>query len=72
MKNTTPLDLNNSTEVRKLMQVIEEAARSTEEGVKYYVEPGGGMLDRTMYRAPLTTPFYGAYSSHRTFSSEFL
>ena len=48
MKNTASLNLNDSPEIRKLMQVIEEAARSTEEGVKYYVEPGAGMLDRTM------------------------
>jgi hypothetical protein len=43
-------DVLNSTEMADLCAVVEEAARSTKEGVKYFVEPAGGSLRRAMTR----------------------
>src|SRR5574341_456582 len=37
----------DSQEMVKLLTLVEEAARSTEEGVKHFVEPGPGTLRRT-------------------------
>jgi len=38
----------NSEEMQKLVTVVEEASRSTEEGVKYFVEPAEGTLARAI------------------------
>src|SRR6266853_4328707 len=43
-------DLLNSDSVAKLLTIVEEATRSTEEGVKYFVEPAGGTLRRAFSR----------------------
>lgn len=43
-------DILNSQEMAKLCAIVEEAARSTREGVKYFVEPAGGSLRRAMTR----------------------
>jgi hypothetical protein len=40
----------NSPEMEKLSTIVEEATRSTEEGVKYFVEPAGGSLRRAVSR----------------------
>ena len=40
----------NSAEMQKLSTTVEEATRSTEEGVKYFVEPAGGSLRRAVSR----------------------
>lgn len=40
----------SSAEVAKLERLIEEATRSTEEGVHRFVEPGSGTLDRAVSR----------------------
>lgn len=37
----------NSDEMARLLTLVEEAARSTEEGVKHFVEPAPGTLQRT-------------------------
>jgi len=39
-----------SYEIDTLMTLVEEATRSTEEGVKYFVEPAGGSLRRAISR----------------------
>lgn len=39
-----------SDKVAKLLTNVEEATRSTEEGVKYFVEPAGGTLRRALSR----------------------
>lgn len=39
-----------SAEIRRLVGLVEEAARSTEESVKYFVEPAPGTLDRSRSR----------------------
>jgi len=46
---TQPLILD-SIEVSKLERLIEEATRSTEEGVRRFVEPASGTLDRAVSR----------------------
>src|SRR6516162_839513 len=46
---TTPLVLD-SGEVGKLERLIEEATRSTEEGVRRFVEPASGTLARATSR----------------------
>ena len=43
-------DILNSPQMAQLCAVVEEAARSTREGVKYFVEPAGGSLRRAMTR----------------------
>ena len=43
-------DVLNSEEMRKLLTSVEEATRSTEEGVKYFVEPASGTLLRASNR----------------------
>ncbi|WP_322628112.1 hypothetical protein [Halothiobacillus sp.] len=40
----------NSDEIKKLVVLVEEAARSTEESVKYFIEPAPGTLDRSRTR----------------------
>jgi hypothetical protein len=40
----------DSSEVAKLERLIEEATRSTEEGVRRFVEPASGTLDRAVSR----------------------
>ena len=40
----------NSDEVANLERLIEEATRSTEEGVRRFVEPSSGTLDRAVSR----------------------
>lgn len=40
----------NSDSMQKLIGAVEEAARSTKEGVKYFVEPAEGTLHRTTSR----------------------
>jgi len=42
--------LLNSPEIGRLVTLVEEAARSTEESVKYFVEPAPGTLDRSKSR----------------------
>jgi hypothetical protein len=42
--------LLNSTEMGKLLLLVEEATRSTKEGVKYFVEPANGTLQRATNR----------------------
>lgn len=37
----------NSDEIAKLVTIVEEAARSTDESVKYFVEPAPGTLNRS-------------------------
>src|SRR5262245_45681544 len=46
---TTPLILD-TTEVAKLERLLEEATRSTEEGVRRFVEPASGTLARAVSR----------------------
>lgn len=41
-----------SEEMAKLLTLVEEAARSTEEGVKHFVEPAPGTLRRTTSKRP--------------------
>src|SRR5437868_926107 len=43
-------DVLNSQQMAELCAIVEEAARSTREGVKYFVEPAGGSLRRAMTR----------------------
>jgi hypothetical protein len=38
----------NSTEMQELVKKVEEASRSTKEGVKYFVEPAEGTLSRAI------------------------
>ena len=46
-----PMDLVlDSPEVAKLERLVEEATRSTEEGVRRFVEPASGTLDRATSR----------------------
>src|ERR1039457_6944617 len=40
----------NSPEMTKLVTAVEEATRSTKEGVQYFVEPAGGSLARVISR----------------------
>jgi hypothetical protein len=40
----------DSPQMEKLSTIVEEATRSTEEGVKYFVEPAGGSLRRSKSR----------------------
>jgi len=40
----------NSEEMGKLVTLVEEASRSTEEGVKHFIEPGPGTLSRARNR----------------------
>src|SRR5947209_9172464 len=40
----------NSPEMGKLLTIVEEATRSTDEGVKYFVEPASGTLQRASNR----------------------
>src|SRR5208283_2161780 len=39
-----------TTEIQNLSTIVEEATRSTEQGVKYFVEPAGGSLRRAISR----------------------
>ena len=41
-----------SEEMARLLTIVEEAARSTEEGVKHFVEPAPGTLRRTTSKRP--------------------
>jgi len=43
-------DLINSTNVESLIRTVEEAARSTEQGVKHFIEPAQGTLSRAQSR----------------------
>ena len=45
-----PEDLINSTNVESLIRTVEEAARSTEQGVKHFIEPAQGTLSRAQSR----------------------
>src|SRR5579872_3923862 len=38
----------NSDKMAKLLTIVEEATRSSEEGVKYFVEPAAGTLQRSL------------------------
>src|SRR5438552_802786 len=40
----------NSPQIEKLCTIVEEATRSTEEGIKYFVEPAEGTLSRATNR----------------------
>jgi hypothetical protein len=46
----SPKSILDSPEVTKLEQLIEEATRSTEEGVRRFVEPASGTLSRAVSR----------------------
>jgi ABC-type molybdenum transport system ATPase subunit/photorepair protein PhrA len=46
----TKQQILDSSEVAKLERLIEEATRSTEEGVRRFVEPASGTLDRAVSR----------------------
>ena len=43
-------DILDTTEMANLLTLVEEAARSTEEGIKHFVEPAPGTLQRTINR----------------------
>jgi hypothetical protein len=43
-------DVLNSPEMGKLLTIVEEATRSTDEGVKYFVEPAAGTLQSAVNR----------------------
>jgi hypothetical protein len=47
MRRSTP-PLLNSDEVHKLETLVEEATRSTKEGVRYFIEPAEGTLRRAV------------------------
>lgn len=49
-KVAQPERVLDTTEVRKLSQLVEEATRSTREGAKRFVEPAEGTLDRAKSR----------------------
>lgn len=50
MASEKPLNLLTSSSVDHLLTKIEEAARSTKEGVKYFIEPAHGTLSRASSR----------------------
>jgi hypothetical protein len=43
-------DMLESDEIARLLTIVEEAARSTEEGIKHFVEPAPGTLGRAVNR----------------------
>jgi Cdc6-like AAA superfamily ATPase len=45
-----PIQILDTAEVAKLEQLLEEATRSTSEGVRRFIEPASGTLDRAMAR----------------------
>jgi hypothetical protein len=50
VKSTRDKDLINSQNVASLVTKVEEAARSTEEGVRHFIEPAEGTLERAVSR----------------------
>ncbi len=50
IRKTTMTGVLDTAEMTSLLTLVEEAARSTEEGVKHFVEPAPGTLQRTTNR----------------------